>query len=290
MLQSGKSKAIEAVDISYDYRDQRVLRNLSFFVSKGEFFIIIGPNGSGKTTLMKVLAGIEKPAEGTLYISGKSIDGYRRKSLARTLAMAPQISAVDFPFKVADVVLMGRSPHKGLLGFDSPSDLQIARQAMAFTEIEHLAGRQLDQISGGELQRVLIARAICQEPEIILLDEPTASLDLAHQVRIMDLMEQLQKEKEVTVVMVSHDINLACMYADTLLLIKDGKIVSIGPPASVLTYETLEKAYGCTLLVDQNPLGDFPRITLVPKRLLFRNISPDGSDKEINRSRFTKKT
>lgn len=167
---------------------------------------------------------------------------------------------------------MGRSPYKGLLGFDDRTDLRIAQQAMAFTEVEHLSARKMGQLSGGEQQRVLIARAICQEPEIILLDEPTASLDLAHQVRVMDLMEQLQKEKGVTVIMVSHDINLACMYAQSLLLIKEGRIVSIGSPDQVLNYETLEKAYGCPLLVDQSPLGNFPRITLVPKRFINSSL------------------
>ncbi|MFO8084586.1 MAG: ABC transporter ATP-binding protein [Desulfobacterales bacterium] len=268
-----KDRAIEANNLFYGYHDQYVIENLSFVVPKGEFFIIIGPNGSGKTTLMKVLAGIEKPDQGKLHIFGKPVEQYSRKSLAQTVAMAPQMTASDFPFTVADVVLMGRSPHKGFLGLDNQTDLQIARQAMLFTEVEHLAGRKLDQLSGGEQQRVLIARAICQEPEIILLDEPTASLDLAHQVRIMDLMEQLQREKGVTVVMVSHDINLACMYAKTLLLIKDGKIVSIGSPHHVLNYETLEKAYGCTLLVDQNPLGNFPRITPVPKRYIHSSLT-----------------
>ncbi len=263
-----ETKAVEAVCLSYGYHRQNILKDISFSVPKKQFFIIIGPNGSGKTTLMKVLAGIEKPDDGNLLICGKPIEKYSRRSLARTVAIAPQMTAMDFPFKVGEVVLMGRSPHKGLLGFDSTTDLQIARQAMAFTGVEHLEYRKLDQLSGGEQQRVLIARAICQQPEIILLDEPTASLDLTHQVRVMDLMEQLQKEKGMTVIMVSHDINLASMYAQTLLLVNDGKIVSTGPPNRVLTYETLEKTYGCPLLVDQNPLGKFPRITLVPKRYI----------------------
>lgn len=267
-----KNKAVEAINLSYGYQEQSVFKNLSFVVPKGGFFIIIGPNGSGKTTLMKVISGIKRPDKGKLYISGKAIEQYSRRSLAKTLAMAPQMTSMDFPFTVAEVVLMGRSPHKGLLGFDSQADLQAAHQAMTFTGVEHLSERKHTQLSGGEQQRVLIARAICQEPEIILLDEPTASLDLAHQVRVMDLMEQLQKEKGVTIIMVSHDINLACMYAQTLLLLKDGKIVSIGSPEQVLNYETLEKAYDCTLLVDQNPLGNFPRITLVPKRYIKSSL------------------
>lgn len=272
MSEEKKQAAIEAMNLSYSYHDNDVFKDLSFTVPQGDFFIIIGPNGSGKTTLMKVLSGIEKPEKGNLNILGKAIERYSRRLLAQTVAMAPQMTTVDFPFTVREIVLMGRSPYKGLLGFDDQTDIQIAQQAMAFTEVEHLAERKLGQLSGGEQQRVLIARAICQEPQIILLDEPTAALDLAHQVRVMDLMEQLQKEKGVTVIMVSHDINLACMYAQSLLLIKNGQIVSIGPPDQVLNYETLEHAYGCALLVDQSPLGNFPRITLVPKRFIKSSL------------------
>jgi iron complex transport system ATP-binding protein len=141
---------------------------------------------------------------------------------------------------------------------------------MAFTEVAHLARRKLDQLSGGEQQRVLIARALCQQPRVILLDEPTASLDLSHQIRIMDLMERLKTEKGVTVVMVSHDVNLAAMYGDQLLLLKAGEIVCIGSPDEVLNFKTLEETYGCKLLVDTSPLGDLPRVTVVPHKFLKR--------------------
>jgi iron complex transport system ATP-binding protein len=146
--------------------------------------------------------------------------------------------------------------------------LDIAQQAMAFTEVAHLARRKLDQLSGGEQQRVLIARALCQQPQVILLDEPTASLDLSHQIRIMDLMEKLKTERGVTVVMVSHDVNLAAMYGDQLLLLKAGEIVCMGSPNAVLNFKTLEDTYGCKLLVDISPLGDLPRVTVVPHKFL----------------------
>jgi iron complex transport system ATP-binding protein len=129
---------------------------------------------------------------------------------------------------------------------------------------------ELDQLSAGERQRVLIARAICQQPRIIVLDEPTASLDLAHQIHIMDLLEQLRSDEGITAVMVSHDLNLAAMYADRLLLMKEGSVVSLGKPAEVLTFETLEQTYGCILLVDDNPIKGVPRITLVPGYALVR--------------------
>jgi iron complex transport system ATP-binding protein len=259
---------IDTKNLSHSYGDLPVLKNLSLSIQKGDFFIIIGPNGSGKTTLMKVISGIEKYRKGRLEILGRPMRKYTRKTLARAIALVPQMVPVDFPFSVTELVLMGRSPHLGILGLEQEKDLEIARQAMAFTGVEGLAHRKVDQLSGGERQRVFIARAICQEPQIMLLDEPTASLDLAHQVRVMDLMERLKQEKGITVVMVSHDVNLAAMYGDRLLLLKEGQIVSMGLPEEVLTYKTLKEAYGCNLLVDKSPLGKFQRVTLVPGKCL----------------------
>lgn len=259
---------IDVHNLSHSYGKSPVLKNLTFSVRTGDFFIIIGPNGSGKTTLMKVMSGLLKPRSGQLSILGRPIENYSLRSLARAIAFVPQTIPVDFPFTVTEVVLMGRSPYLGMLGLEQKEDLEIAHQAITFTGIEHLAHRKLDQLSGGEQQRVFIARAICQQPQIILLDEPTASLDLSHQVRIMDLMERLKKDKEVTVVMVSHDVNLAAMYGDRLLLINQGELVHLGTPDEVLTFQTLEEAYGCTLLVDESPLGKIPRVTPVPRKFM----------------------
>ena len=262
--------AISTKNLNHSYGDNLVLLNISFAVSKGEFFIIIGPNGSGRTTLMKVISGILKLQKGRLEILDRPSNGYSRKALAKTIAFVPQMVPVDFPFTVTEIVLMGRSPYLGMLGLEEEKDLKIAKQAIAFTGMEHLAHRKLDQLSGGEQQRVFIARAICQEPDIILLDEPTASLDLAHQTRVMDLMEKLKAQKGVTVVMVSHDVNLAAMYSDQLLLLNNGQVVCQGSPDEVLTFKTLEEAYGCTLLVDESPLGKIPRVTQVPRK--FMNV------------------
>jgi iron complex transport system ATP-binding protein len=175
---------------------------------------------------------------------------------------------VDLPFSVGQAVLLGRAPYQGALGIEREKDLEIASQAMQFTEVDHLSSLNIGQLSGGEQQRVFIARAICQEPEIMLLDEPTAALDLAHQVKVMDLMEKLKMEKDITVVMVSHDVNLAAMYGDQVLLLKDGEVVSIGTSAEVLSFRKLEETYACKLLVDESPLGGVPRITLVPGRFM----------------------
>ena len=262
------NNAIAIDRLSYAYGKSAVLKHVRFSVASGDFFVIIGPNGSGKTTLMKLMAGLEKLPEGTLSILGREIQNYKKKDLARKIAFVPQEVPTDFPFSVMGVVLMGRSPYQGTLGLERARDVEKARQAIAFTGVSHLADRKLNALSGGERQRVFIARAICQEPEIMLLDEPTASLDLAHQIRIMDLMERLQQEKKITIVMVSHDLNLAAMYGTRLLLLNKGEIVKIGLPEEVLTFQTLEDAYGCTLLVDENPLGKFPRVNQVPGKFI----------------------
>lgn len=266
--------SVEVKNLSYSYEALQVLADLSFSVNHGEFFVVIGPNGSGKTTLMKLIAGLLRPGRQKVRIMGRDIRSYGRKSLARQIAFVPQLVPMDFPFTVADVVLFGRAPHLGTFGLESRSDRLLAKQAMAFTEIDHLARRRMDQLSGGERQRVFIARAICQEPEIMILDEPTAALDIAHQMRIMDLMEKMKKEKAITVLMVSHDVNLAAMYADTLLLMQNGSLFKWGPPREVLRYETLEPVYGCPLLVDESPLGELPRVTPVPGRYILEDLVP----------------
>ena len=263
-----KKTVISVNALCFSYDKQRILDNLSFSVEKNSFFIIIGPNGSGKSTLLKILAGILMPRTRQVAIKEMPIARYNPRNLARTVALVTQNHMVDFPFSVLDVVLMGRSPHLGMLGLDQEKDREVAMASLAFTGVDHLAERKMDRLSGGEQQRVFIARAICQAPEIIMLDEPTASLDLAHQVKVMDLMEKLKEEKGITVIMVSHDVNLAAMYADRLLLLNKGQIAHIGRPETVITYKNLEEIYGCPLLVDQNPLGQYPRITLVPQKHL----------------------
>jgi iron complex transport system ATP-binding protein len=258
---------IEINKISLQHADRTVVSRVSLQIEQGEFFVIIGPNGAGKTTLLKALAGLHPLTEGDIRIRQRTLNQYSRKALARILALVPQQINADFPFTVAETVLMGRYPHLGLLAVEGEKDLRLAEQAMRFTEVNHLAARRLGQLSGGERQRVIIARAICQQSEVLLLDEPTASLDPAHQLRIMDLMERLRHEAGITVVMVSHDLNLAASYADRLLLLKDGEVEKVGTPREVLTGERLSQSYGCTLYVDENPLLGKPRITLVSKRL-----------------------
>ena len=250
--------AVEVQHLSAAYQGVPVLKEVSFSIPNNTFFIIIGPNGTGKSTLMKAMTGIVPPLEGQVRILGTRLGEYSRKALAREVAYVPQMVTVDFPFTVQEILLMGRSPHLGILGVTGDEDQEIIRRAAAFTDTAHLLTRRLHQLSGGEQQRVMIAKALCQEPRIIFLDEPTASLDIAHQIRIMDLMQRLRAENDTTVVMVSHDLNLAALYGDTLMLLAQGKVQQIGRPETVLTYPVLEAAYGCKLLVDKNPLNNAP--------------------------------
>ena len=259
---------LDIKNISLEYRDNIILKDVSFSVRSREFFMVIGPNGAGKTSLLKVLSGLQKAGRGTVAVKDKNIGSFSRRNLAKILAIVPQQEEVGFPFTVAETVVMGRTPHLGILGMEDEKDFALARQAMEFTDVAHLAERKLFQLSGGELQRVIIARAICQEPEIILLDEPTTALDPAHQLKIMDLMERFRREQGTTVIMVSHDLNLASMYGDRLLLLKEGSEVRTGPPGDVLSRDLLEKTYGCRMQVDESPLGQVVRVTPVPNKYL----------------------
>jgi len=265
--------AIDIEQLSHLFATRPVLDELTFSIGSSELFIIIGPNGAGKTTLMRSMGGLLSPRRGEIRIFEKPISRYRKKELARLVAYVPQGAPLEFPFSVAQIVLMGRAPYHGALGIERKSDFEIADRAMRFTGVDSLADRRLDQLSGGELQRVMVARAICQEPRILLLDEPTASLDLAHQVHLMDLLENLKTEHGITVVMVSHDINLAGMYGDRLLLLKEGRILQQGVPADVLKADTLEHAYQCPVLVDEGPVHRMPRVTVIPRK--YR--SPENS-------------
>lgn len=248
-------KAVIAENISSSYGKCRALEDLSIDVDDGSIFVICGPNGAGKTTLLKIIAGLKKTDTGEVYIHGQSLSKYRRKELAWKSAYVAQSGYTELPFRVEEFVLFGRSAKGGILGFESGNDIKVARQSMSLTDVSHLADKYIDCLSGGEKQRVLIARAICQETELIFLDEPTSALDLGHQIRIMELMNSLRKEKGVTVVMVSHDINLTSRYADKILLMKNGKAISCGAPHDVLTREALENVYGCGIHLGKGPYG-----------------------------------
>lgn len=267
---------ISLTNVSFSYGPIQALDEVSLMVGEGEFFMVAGPNGSGKSTLLKLMAGLEQPHKGTVQLMGRSLATYRRRERARKMAYLPQSVPLDFPFTALEVVLMGRHPHLRLLQMEGPEEMNKAMEAMRRTDVSHLWNRPVTALSGGERQRVFLAQALCQEPRVLLLDEPTAALDPAHQVCLMDLLEELRHERHLTVIMVSHDINLAAMYGDRVLLLKDGRIVCQGSPEEVFTFRTLEETYGCVVLVDRSPLGRFPRMTLVPKRYLEGRTKSEG--------------
>ncbi len=213
---------IEVDSVFFRYHQDWVLQDVSFQVRKGEFVGVIGPNGSGKTTLLKTLYRLLTPQRGDVLFDHLSLKKMSREEIAKKIAVVAQETYPAFPFRVIEMVLMGRSPYLGHLMFESPKDLEIAERAMEWTEILPISQRPIDELSGGERKRVYIAKALAQEPEVILLDEPTTNLDIHHQVEALDLVLSLNREKGLTILMASHDLNLASEYCDRLILLQHG--------------------------------------------------------------------
>jgi len=256
---------IELNSISFRYREEWVLEDVSFRVEKGEFVGVIGPNGSGKTTLLKMLYRLLSPQKGEILFELVPIRKMDRADIAKRIGVVAQETQLLFPFSVLETVLMGRSPYLGHLMFESEKDLEIAKKAMEWTETLSFSERPMDELSGGERKRVFIARALAQEPEVILLDEPTANLDIHHQMDFLDLILTLNRERGLTILMASHDMNVASEFCDRLILLQGGRIYQIGTPDEVITKENIEKVYGCEVWVDQNPFSGMPRINLMKK-------------------------
>lgn len=240
------------------------LENISFEVRKKEFWGIVGPNGSGKTTLIKAITKLLKLQEGEIILDGKNIEKMDFKEVAGKVAVVPQAVNMELGMSVEEFVFLGRIPHRKAFQFlETKFDEEIARDAMKLTETIKLKERPVNNLSGGENQRIAIARALAQEPQLLLLDEPTAHLDIGNQVRILDLLKKLNIENSLTILAVFHDLNLASEYCDRLLLLKDGKVHSIGSPEKVLTYQILEEVYNTLVLVQKNPTSGRPYIVLV---------------------------
>ncbi len=243
---------LELREASFSYGTEVIFENLFLSVQLGEFHGIIGPNGAGKTTLLKVLAGILEPDQGTVSLFGRPIRDEPRMEVARKVAIVPQETGLNFGFSVFEVVLMGRFPHVGLLGLETDKDEAFAREALVRTGTEHLADRLFNELSGGERQLVVVARALAQNPRILLLDEPTASLDLRHQVDISRLLRGLCSEGLLTAVVVTHDVNFVTQHCTGATLFARGKVLSAGAPKDVVTPALLKDAFGVEvdLLVD----------------------------------------
>ncbi|NOX96798.1 MAG: ABC transporter ATP-binding protein [Nitrospirae bacterium] len=245
------------------YGEEEVLKGISFSVAEGSFLGIIGPNGSGKTTLFRCITRVLKPYRGEIFYKGKSLNRIPRRELAREVAVLPQMLSIPFPCSVEEFVLMGRFPYLGRLERGKRADLEMVEKAMVLTDILPLRERRVSELCGGERQRVILAQALAQEPELLLLDEPTSHMDIGHQIEILDLLRKLNREKKITVIMVSHDLNLAGEYCERLILLKEGTIYQKGSPAEVLSYVHIEAVYETVVLVENNPLSGKPYIILV---------------------------
>ncbi|MFC1718009.1 heme ABC transporter ATP-binding protein [Candidatus Poribacteria bacterium] len=257
------SSVIEASGIKYRYSRDWVLDGLSLTIEEGEIAGIIGPNGSGKTTVLKLLSKVLKQESGSVRLMGRDIASMKQKEIAKIIAVVPQGTSIAFPFTVREIVLMGRSPHLGLLQMERESDVKIADNAMALTDTFEFADRSIDELSGGERQRVIVARALAQEPEIMLLDEPTSFLDINHQIEIFDLIKRLNGERGLTVVIVSHDLNMAAEYCDRLILLKNGSVYKDGSPREVITEAYIREVYEANVVVSDNAITGAPHITPV---------------------------
>ncbi|MDQ7842885.1 MAG: heme ABC transporter ATP-binding protein [Armatimonadota bacterium] len=257
--------AIVLRDLVCRYGDIPALDQVSLTVVAGEFVGIVGPNGSGKTTLLRAVMGMVRPVRGTVFLDGAEVRRLSARQIARTVALVPQRPHHGFGFTALEIVLMGRAPHLGALDREGPADLAAARRAMEQTQTWHLRHRPVDELSGGEQQRILLARALTQTPQVLLLDEPTAHLDLHHQVAMMRLVRELHRGG-LTVVAALHDLNLASMFCDRLVLLHEGRVVSVGSPEEVLTADRLRSVYGAEVMVCRHPATGRPLVlALVPQ-------------------------
>lgn len=236
--------------ISFSYREKPVLKDVNIEVRKGEIIGILGPNGCGKTTLLKLLNRNLKPQKGRVLMEGADLEGMSKRSIARQIAVVPQSNEIRFAFTVRDIVSMGRMPFLDRFQGESGDDTRIVEEAMEKTNIKEFADRLINNMSGGERQRVIIARALAQRPEVILLDEPTLHLDINHQFEVLDLVKRLSKEEGLTVVIVSHDLPMVVKYCDRMVLIHDHKVHALGTPHDVLTPESMRTVFNINAVLE----------------------------------------
>lgn len=253
------------------YGKTDVIKGVSFDVPRGEFLGIIGPNGSGKSTLLRLMTGALPATGGSINVDNKDISHMHTKAFAQKAAFVPQDTTINFAFSAWEIVLMGRIPHLGRLESESKKDFSIARSALEATDTLHVKDKHIDSLSAGERQRVIIAKALAQEPVLLFLDEPTSHLDIGHQIMILDLLKKLNKEHGLTVVIVMHDLNLAAEYCDSLILLDNGKVFIRGTPDEVLTYQTIETVYKTVVVVNKNPISSRPNVLLVSGKQICRS-------------------
>ncbi|PZC49579.1 MAG: iron complex transport system ATP-binding protein [Chloroflexi bacterium] len=254
--------ALSLSDIRFRYGRAALLEGLSLHVSAGEIVGLLGRNGSGKTTALRLVTGTLQPASGVVQVAGRERRAWRRRALARELALVPQELQVAFDFTVEELVRLGRAPHVGWLRGHTTADLDAARTAMRAVAIDDLATRRYRDLSGGEKQRVALAIALAQEPSLLLLDEPTHNLDLAQQALFFQTLERLTHERRLGVLAVIHDVNLAALWCDRLLMLADGRILADGTPEQVLTPDNLRRCYGVEARLLPHPDNGRPQVFL----------------------------
>lgn len=259
----GKPAAVEVKDLGFSYGTRRVLSGINFRIEQGEFVSLLGPNGSGKTTLFNILSGILQSREGSVHIFEKDIKRYSSRERANYIGIVPQETVSNFNFSNMEVVLMGRHSRSRHLVNETDEDYEKAREAMRLTHTDHLAERGFLEISGGERQRVVIAQVLCQETDILLLDEPTSNLDINFQLDIMQLVSRLRTERKLTVFGIFHDINLALQFTHRVMLLKDGELVKDDTPERVVDSETIQDVFHAHVAVEKNPFTN--KLFVVPQ-------------------------
>ncbi len=264
--QKQQEAAIELTAVEFGYTTEAVIRGVDLRVRRGGFLGLLGPNGSGKTTLIQLISGALKARRGSIEVMGRSLSAWDRRELARQVAVVPQKFELAFPFTVEEVVLLGRVPHRGPLSLDRAVDRDAAREAMHQTGVYELRRRRMHELSGGEFKRVVVAKALAQQPRILLLDEPAAHLDIRHQVTLYDLIGDIQRRTGLTVVSAMHDLNLAAAFCDSVALLKQGSIVHKGSIEEVMTYGNLKDAYEIDIYVGVNDLTGHRLFTPMPPR------------------------
>jgi iron complex transport system ATP-binding protein len=253
---------LEMQHVTLGYDHHTVLRDITLKASPGEMVGLIGPNGSGKSTIIKALSHVINPHSGKTLVDGRDISSIPRRELACLVGVVPQLPLLPSTFTAFEIVLMGRNPHLGLFQSEGRRDWALAWQAMAKTGTSQLAHRRVNELSGGEIQCVLIARVLVQETRAILLDEPTANLDIGRQVEILDLMKKLCTENHLAILAALHDLNLAAQYCDRLLLIHEGHLHADGTPAEVITDRNIKEVYGAENCVYTHPVNGLPTVLL----------------------------
>jgi len=254
---------LAAERVSFSYRSTSlVLDGVSAAVARGGLVGILGPNGSGKTTLLRLLGGLLRPSSGRILLDGADLRTVPRAIVARRMAMVPQETQLAFEYTVLEMATMGRYPHLGAFEIEGPEDLEIAREALRATGTDHLASRLFNTLSGGEKQRVVIAGALAQNPEILLLDEPTASLDLAYQLEIRSILSKLNRERDLTIIVSTHDLNFAASLCRELVLLHEGRVLAAGTTEAMLEPSLIRRLYGVDVDITANPRTG--QLTVIP--------------------------